>query len=200
MLQDGSEFSRFMGDYHWAFIVDRGFRDAIAEVSSVGHSVQMPKFLQNFEKQHSTYDANASRLVTKIRWVVEAANGRFKKFKIFSNVLSIHNVPTIHDDLRIISSLLNRYRDPLNQQEHDAGCKLAEAMRSVLQNLNALSEQCAIVRGTMRSLPRDLWEPVTNEFDFPVISEGDLQAICFGTYQLRMAKVLLSRAYEQHRR
>ena len=49
-------------------------------------------------KQHNTEDANSSRLVTKIRWVIESANGRIKKWKYFSNVLINKNIHTIKQD------------------------------------------------------------------------------------------------------
>ncbi len=46
----------------------------------------MPSFLVG-SAQHSTAGANSSRVVTKIRWVIEALNSRIKKWKYFANVL-----------------------------------------------------------------------------------------------------------------
>jgi hypothetical protein len=50
----------------------------------------MPSFLVG-SAQHSTADANSSRVVTKIRWIIEAVNSRIKKWKYFANVLSNMN-------------------------------------------------------------------------------------------------------------
>ena len=51
-------------------VVDRGFRDAIRTINNFGYNVQMPDFL-NGKKQMST-QANHSRCVTKVRWIIES--------------------------------------------------------------------------------------------------------------------------------
>lgn len=68
-------------------VIDRDFRDSIDFLNECGFKTQMPVFLPKSCKQHSTFDANSSRLVTKIRWVVEAANGRLKKWRFLDNVV-----------------------------------------------------------------------------------------------------------------
>ena len=72
----------------------------------------MPHFLNKFEKQHTTKEANRSRLVTKVRWVVESDNGRIKKWKALSNTLPNSQIPYVGDYVRIIRSLCNAYRLP----------------------------------------------------------------------------------------
>ena len=52
-------------------VVDRGFRDAIRTINNLGYTVQMPDFL-NGKKQMSTQEANHSRCVTKVRWIIES--------------------------------------------------------------------------------------------------------------------------------
>ncbi len=51
-------------------VVDRGFRDAVRTINRFGFNVQMPDFL-NGKKQMSTEEANHSRCVTKVRWIIE---------------------------------------------------------------------------------------------------------------------------------
>ena len=51
-------------------IVDRGFRDAVSTINDFGYKVQMPDFL-NGKKQLSCEEANHSRCVTKVRWIIE---------------------------------------------------------------------------------------------------------------------------------
>ncbi|CAC5402839.1 unnamed protein product [Mytilus coruscus] len=55
-------------------IVDRGFRDVVEYLEEQGFSVQMPLYLKKGQKQHTTEEANTSRLVTKVRWIVESVN------------------------------------------------------------------------------------------------------------------------------
>ena len=47
-------------------IVDRGFRDSAGVLSNLGIQMQMPSFLQKGQSQHTTEEANSSRLVTKV--------------------------------------------------------------------------------------------------------------------------------------
>jgi hypothetical protein len=51
-------------------VLDRGFRDALTTINNFGFRVQMPDFL-NGKKQLSAREANNSRCVTKVRWIIE---------------------------------------------------------------------------------------------------------------------------------
>ena len=73
----------------------------------------MIHFLQKTEKQHSTQEANESMLVTKVRCVVESANGRIKQWKALSNVMSNTQIPFIGDYIRIVCALCNAFPQPL---------------------------------------------------------------------------------------
>ena len=95
------------------FIVDRGFRDVSAYLVEEGFNVEMPQYLRKGNKQHNTEEANTSRLVTKVRWVVESVNSRIKQWRFFDKVVSNHYIPYIGDFLRIVCSLLNCYRPQL---------------------------------------------------------------------------------------
>ena len=94
-------------------VVDRGFRDAVDILKDFGINAQMPHFLNKSQKQHTTEEANESRLVTKVRWVVESANGRIKKWKVLSNKLPNSQIPYVGDYVRIVCSLCNAFRPPL---------------------------------------------------------------------------------------
>ena len=48
------------------FIVDRGFRDSLDVLEEMGIRAEMPRLLSRGQKQMTTEDANASRLVTKV--------------------------------------------------------------------------------------------------------------------------------------
>ena len=61
----------------------------------------MPHFLNKSQKQHTTEEANETRLVTKVRWVVESANGRIKKWKVISNTMPNRQIPYVGDYLRM---------------------------------------------------------------------------------------------------
>lgn len=66
------------------FILDRGFRDAIPFLETLGYKIYNPESLEQGETQLPTIKANKSRCVTLCRWMVEVVNGRFKRdFKLF---------------------------------------------------------------------------------------------------------------------
>ncbi|XP_071579592.1 uncharacterized protein [Temnothorax nylanderi] len=71
----------------------------------------MPNFLQQ-GSQHDTLSANESRLVTAIRWVVEAVNGLLKTWKMLAQVIPNSQIPYIDDFVRIVAALCNAYRPP----------------------------------------------------------------------------------------
>lgn len=64
-------------------VVDRGFRDAVHTLNRFGYNVEMPAFL-NGRKQLSCEEANHSRCVAKVRWVVEGGMYKTKlRIKFF---------------------------------------------------------------------------------------------------------------------
>ena len=92
------------------FIVDRGFRNSIALLESIGFRTEMPDYLNKGQKQHSTEEANHSRLVTKVRWVVESANGRVKKWKTLDQSMPNSQLHCTGDHVRIVCEVCNSYR------------------------------------------------------------------------------------------
>jgi len=92
-------------------VVDQGFRDSITTLEEYGLIPKMLHFLE-VGKQHNTMSANKSRLVTKIRWIVESVNGLIKTWKMLTNVFPNTQIPYIGDYVRIVSALCNAYRPP----------------------------------------------------------------------------------------
>lgn len=60
-------------------IVDRRFRDCLKLLEDMNLIPKMPSFI-NKQAQFVTKDANETRLVTKVRWVVEAVNGQLENW------------------------------------------------------------------------------------------------------------------------
>jgi len=67
-------------------VVDRGFRDSIELIEDLGLIAKMSHFLQN-KHQHTTEEANESRLITSVRWIVEAINGIIKRWKTLGQMM-----------------------------------------------------------------------------------------------------------------
>ena len=89
-LENSSGLGGFLQAGDFCF-VDRGFRDA-----ERGLVVRMPA-LKGKRNQLTVEEANASRYVTKIRWVVEAVHGIIKqKYKILLYQTDNKLLPNIH--------------------------------------------------------------------------------------------------------
>ncbi|KAH0534761.1 hypothetical protein KQX54_008093 [Cotesia glomerata] len=70
------------------FVVDKGFRDAVNYLQDKGFIAKLPDSIPAGESQLTDLNANHSRIVTKIRYVVETINGHLKTcFKYFDNLM-----------------------------------------------------------------------------------------------------------------
>ena len=60
--------------------------------------------------QHTAEQVNKSRLMTKVRWVVDRANGRIKQWRFLDKVVPNKLVKYIGDFVKIVCSILNYFR------------------------------------------------------------------------------------------
>lgn len=67
-------------------VLDRGFGDSLDIMNSM--CLRSESGREKGQKQQFVSEANASRLVTKIRCAVESANGRLKRWKFLANIVS----------------------------------------------------------------------------------------------------------------
>ncbi|CAC5412517.1 unnamed protein product [Mytilus coruscus] len=118
----------------------------------------MPSFLKRNEKQLSVEDGNTTRLVTKVRWVVESVNGRIKQWRLLEKVLPNSLIPYAGEYIRFVSAICNKYRPPLN-----AGNNNEDLLLEVEDGNDSVE-------------------------DFPKLSEEDIRDITLGVYQLKLAK------------
>jgi len=81
-------------------------------MESLGLNVVLPPFLHG-RRQFTTSEANASRCVTKVRWVVEAVNARIKQFKFLANTIPNSSIPYLEQYLSIACAIINKYRPPI---------------------------------------------------------------------------------------
>jgi len=167
------------------FVVDRGFRDSLNLLADFGFVSKMPHFFQK-GSQHSTTEANESRLVTKVRWVVEAINGLIKTWKALSDVFPNSQIPYISDYVRIVCALCNAFRPPRIYDNHDNDL-IAQRMLQLVSKPNCLQERAEKEAWTKRKV---LWLPITQESipNFPRLTLDELRYITLGVYQLKQAQ------------
>lgn len=175
------------------FVLDRGFRGCLEFLSTMNFTAYMPSTNQP-NKQHTTDEANESRLVTKIRWVVECANGRVKTWEFLNHVISNSQVQFAGDYIRIIAALCNAFRPPL-AKSHPQDESVAQKMLAQLGKENELQQR--VSSGTLSSRGHR-WEDIDAAElpDFPKLDEDYLRALTFGVYQVRQAKQYIAEHLE----
>ncbi|XP_060604358.1 uncharacterized protein LOC132757169 [Ruditapes philippinarum] len=186
MLKTNTEEIRDFIQEDDIFVVDRGFRDSLELLQDLGIRVEMPSFLSKGQKQMTCDDANNSRFVTKIRWVVESANARIKSWKYFNHVLPTNQIPYIGDYIRIVCAICNKYFKPLCNADSDDDSRLASKMRALSSNANILKSYVEDNNLERRSA---LWKPVDDSSlqSFPRFNEEQLRSLTCGVYQLKMS-------------
>lgn len=96
------------------FILDRGFRDVKKFLESEGFVVLMPA-LRGKRKQLTTQEANDSRFVTKLRWVVKAVHGIIgNKFQLLHHEFDKKRLPSAKTYCEIANFLVNLFGKRLN--------------------------------------------------------------------------------------
>jgi hypothetical protein len=179
------------------WVVDRGFKGA--QFGDSETEMKMPSFKPKSQKQHNTFDANESRRVTKIRWVVEAANSRLKQFKFLSRVVSNSQLQHIRSYCRIVAALCNKYRPPIatDRQHHQ---HMAQEMKAKMTANNSLKEYCC-KGGIYESDAAKNWEKVDSSYvkHFPMLTELEIeQHIAFGCYQIEQAENYIHEHFSTH--
>ncbi|XP_062614064.1 uncharacterized protein LOC134275789 [Saccostrea cucullata] len=166
------------------FVVDRGFRDAVGILDEMGIKAEIPCFAKKGSKQLSTEEANSSRLVTKVRWVVESANARIKRWRYLDHVSPTNQVPFVGDYIRIICAISNKYFPPLSTAQED-DMAVAAKMKYLSIGVNLLKERVENEKLDKRTV---IWREVQLlDLDFPRLSEERLRELTCGIYQLNLA-------------
>jgi hypothetical protein len=160
-------------------VVDRGFRDCLP---------LLEKFLNKSQKQFTTEEANDTRLTTKVRWVVEAANGRLKQWRFFDKVMPNTLIPVVSDYFSIICSLINRFSH-VYVTDTSKDDKIAKKILSLLQETNELQKYVKQLKdGNEKKLTWTALDATGTVKDFPRLSLDSLMDLTLGVYQLKQAK------------
>ncbi|CAH2092630.1 unnamed protein product [Euphydryas editha] len=166
-------------------VVDRGFRDCLSLLQDMQLVAKMPSFLGS-RQQHTDEEANESRLITSVRWVVEATNGLLKTWKALGNVMANSHIPHIGDYVRIVAALCNAYRPPRKNIEEDERI-MAQRMIRLSRQSNTLKIKVE-EKGWIKK--RVIWKEMSADDlqDFPRLMFQELCDLTMGIYQLKQAK------------
>lgn len=174
--------SRFYNDD--VFVVDRGFRDVKQYLERERFVVKIPYIIPPGESQLSDVIANRSRLITKIKFIVEAINGHLKTcFRYFDYVWCIQSTPHLMIDFRNAAALHNIfYSAIISDVEHSE--EIAQLMLNRLHKPNLLFRlvhEQHLNRKTTAFVSLNAHELE----GFPVLTKDDLYRISLGLYQIK---------------
>ena len=160
-------------------IVDRGFRDALEFLKRHNYEPKMPSYLKG-KSQHTAKEANNSRVITKIRWVIEAANGRIKRWKYLGNRVPNRDIKTIEKDYKFVCALINKYRPQLASTNDSEKFDLYKQMIEKANEENTLMHE---VLNYPKRLSKNRVVNI-NELGFPKLTEEYIKSLTFGIYQM----------------
>lgn len=159
-------------------IVDRGFRDVVPFLEEKGFVVLMPA-LKGKRSNLTCKEANDSRFVTKLRWVVEAVHGILgKKYRLLHHQLDNKLLPKVGEYCKIACFLNNRFGKRLNCDGELEDAILKRMLNSRVDE-NSLAIEVENARWSRRP---SLAQKLTSEdlSDFPEMTERDLKIFFSG--------------------
>lgn len=167
-------------------IVDRGYRDNIEMFERLGVVYYMPSLLKPGQKQFTTAEANASRIVTKSRWIVEGRNGHMKTiFKFLDGTIQMTHLQNLGDYYRIAAAIINRYRQPVSMS--DGTVEMARSLLTRAADVNMIQVMVEVENLKAKSAQR--WVQLNSNFvpEFPSLNWNQLRNLTTGVYQLGLA-------------
>ncbi|CAF1406797.1 unnamed protein product [Didymodactylos carnosus] len=156
-------------------IVDRGFRYCISDLEKFGYKPKMPCFLKKDQSQFTTNKANQTRFITKIRWVIESANGRVKKWQFFNKIIPNGMIEKTGDHFQIVCAMIKCHRLVFIQgTSHDN--EIAEKMLKLADETNKIRNYVENMK-TKRA-KKLKWIPMDAANAISDFSKMNFEALC----------------------
>lgn len=169
-------------------LLDRGFRDVVSAVESKGLIVKMPALVQastGRNGQLSTKEANRSRLVTALRFIVEIRNGHLKKiWKMFDRNWCSFAQLNLSVDVEICSALINKYYPTFSSN----CCNAKEVSSRMMLKLDEENRVGAIVSKDNFQKHIKKFTRFNNFEELPTLTNKHLFLISLGYYPIKQAE------------
>lgn len=168
------------------FVVDRGFRNVVPYLIKRSFVVKMPEFLEKNSKQLTAQQSNNSRIVTKVRWVVEAVHGVLKqKYKFLDSCIPNQTLPKVGTYFRIAALLNNMFGKKFDSDIANKDDILNQITISNKSD-NSLMDRIETLgyfkkRSAFKKLDSSSVE------NFPQFTDEQLKILFTGTYQMKQA-------------
>ena len=110
-------------------------------------------------------------ILSQVRWVIEAANARIKRWKYLDHILLTNQVPYIGDYVNIVCALSNTFFPPLISASQDGDHALASKMKDLSVRINTLQLEVEEKHLDRRSVK---WRKPDKLLCFPRLDEQQL--------------------------
>ena len=149
-------------------VLDRGFRDVIKHLEQEYELITLMPCC-SLEKQLTTYQANCTRMVTKIRNVIERKNGIFKMYNALEKCRN-SQLTHITQDFKNVAAIQNCFFTALYSDKYN--CK--EIALLMKQNLNKSNTLLGYITN-QRQVKEKCFQKIDafNVIDFPKILYND---------------------------
>jgi len=164
-------------------LLDRGFRDSIGAAENAGLRTYMPSLLKKGQAQFSTEEANKSRQVSMLRFIVEQVNARVKlRYKFFDHRIPVSYFPKLGRLFQVAVAFTNAFCPPLFNED-DIHQELAERVHTKINSINTLQQE---VEAKCLWRKKTVWENVNEDdlLEFPMLSLEEIRLITLGWYQI----------------
>jgi hypothetical protein len=144
------------------------------------------------QKQLTESEADYSRSVTKIRWVIESRNGHVKNFKALTEVAN-QSLSHIMDDYRIVAALINCFFPKLYTDDDNE--EIAMRMNTKMTSKTLSLDKYLV------NFKKIVFEPIDacNLKDFPRLElEVIRKELTFGNNQLKNALSYLAEHFNKN--
>ena len=176
-------------------VVDRGFRDVLDDLYTFSYKTKTPYFLSKKTNQFTTEETHQTRFVTKIRWVVESANGRIKQWRFFDKVVQNTMLKNIGDYFAIVCALMDAYR-PLFIADISKDDAIADRMlRLATQSNNIKTYVDTLKSKSEKSLKWILLNAKYLVKDFARMTFNELNDLTLGIFNLNRLRSMLWNIY-----
>ena len=167
------------------FILDRGFTRSQAEIEKMGYKVYLPASpTAGSGKRLTTLQANDSRMVTKIRWVIETVHGILKnKYRLLDLKRQNKSLCKITIDFLVASCLNNVFGARLISDKDDwqeiSNLMIQNRLRPNILQTNVLAQNL-----NQRSSLFVNIEDVADSL-FPDLNDRQIKLITLGNYHIK---------------
>lgn len=168
-------------------LLDRGFRDCVKFLEKKNFIVKMPAFIKKkSNKQLTTMQDNTSRLVTKMRFAIECANGRMKsKWRLFCKIIPSILTKHLMSDYQIGAAMLNAFGKPIICDQDD----YANISQRMINCVHRKNELRSVIRSkSFRRTERLHFKSVDgSQLEFPKLNEQEIKNFALGVYAVKQA-------------